>query len=71
MIAGALAALGPLMLSGFKVTAAVFTIGTGGITFLVLLALGMLIHVLVDTEENTRAAAAAMTAIARRMGMPG
>lgn len=65
----ALGALLPLMLHGLQIAGGVFTIATGAITFLVLLALGMLIYVLIDTEENTRTAAAAMTAIARRMGM--
>jgi hypothetical protein len=65
----AMGALLQLIVPGLKFATGVFTIATGLVTFLLLLAIGEIIFVLLDTEENTRAGAQAMTAVARRMGL--
>lgn len=59
------------ILGGIQFAGGIFTLITGVSAFLVLLAIGLLIYVVLDMEENTRVAAQAMSAIARRMGMPG
>ncbi len=69
--ATALQTLLTLALPSIRLASGIFTLVTGGTTFLLLLAAGMLVHVILDTEENTRVAAAAMSAVARRMGLGG
>lgn len=59
------------ILAAVKIATGVFTIGSGVMSFFLLMWIGLQIYVLIDTEENTRMAAAAMTAIARKMGIPG
>jgi hypothetical protein len=59
------------LLAGLQFAGGAFTLITGVFGFLVLLAAGMLIYVILDMEENTRTAAQAMSSIARRMGLPG
>ena len=66
----AVSAIAPILAS-LQFAGGVFTLVTGVGGFLVLLAAGLLIYVILDMEENTRTAAQAMSAIARRMGMPG
>ena len=75
MVAGgnALGASASLVPGGGVAAAAILGLAQiiGGLFgFLVLFASGELIYVSLDNEENTRAAAQAMTAIARRMGIP-
>jgi hypothetical protein len=60
--------LGSLM-AGMKISGGLMTIGTGIFACLAQLALGLIIYVFIDIEENTRLGAHAMTAIARRMGV--
>lgn len=67
----AMLALMNVLLPSIKVGSGILTIATGVVTFFLLLALGMLMYVLLDMEQNTRSAAAAMSAIAQRMGLTG
>jgi hypothetical protein len=60
--------LGGLM-AGMKISGGLMTIATGIGACLIQLALGLVVYVFIDIEENTRLGAQAMTAIARRMGM--
>jgi len=58
-----------LVLGGLQFAGGVMTLVTGVGGFLLLLAVGLIIYVILDMEESTRVAAQAMSAIARRMGM--
>lgn len=67
--AGQLGPLLGLMLPGLKLFGAVTTIGGGILSWLLLLAIGQALYLLLDMEENTRITVNALLQLARRQGL--